>query len=64
LGIGRVYEGTARPGQTVTILANDGTKRTGKISKIFTTLGLQRVEVQQAQCGDIVTIAGIPSIFV
>jgi GTP-binding protein len=48
----------------VTILANDGTKRTGKISKIFTTLGLQRVEVQQAQCGDIVTIAGIPSIFV
>ncbi len=64
LGIGRVYEGTARPGQTVTILANDGTKRTGKISKIFTTLGLQRVEVQEAQCGDIVTIAGIPSIFV
>lgn len=40
------------------------TKRTGKITKIFTTLGLQRVEVQEAKCGDIVTIAGIPNIFV
>ena len=65
LGIGRVYEGTAKAGQQVTIIGNDGvTKRTGKISKIFTTLGLQRIETQEAQCGDIVTIAGIPSIFV
>jgi GTP-binding protein len=64
LGVGRVYEGTAKAGQSVTVIANDGTKRTGKISKIFTTLGLQRVETQQAQCGDIITIAGIPNIFV
>lgn len=64
LGIGRVYEGTAKTGQQVTIIGNDGTKRTGKISKIFTTLGLQRVETQEAKCGDIITIAGIPTIFV
>lgn len=64
LGIGRVYEGVAKVGQTVTILANDGTKRTGKIAKIYTTLGLQRIESTQAACGDIITIAGIPSIFV
>ena len=64
LGIGRIYEGTAKVGQTVTILANDGAKRTGKIAKIYTTLGLQRIESTQASCGDIITIAGIPSIFV
>ncbi len=65
LGIGRVYEGTAKAGQQVTIIGNDGvTKRTGKISKIFTTLGLQRMDAQEAACGDIVTISGIPSIFV
>lgn len=58
LGIGRVYEGTAKLGQQVTIIGNDGvTKRTGKITKVFTTLGLQRVEQTEAQCGDIVTIA-------
>ncbi len=64
LGIGRVYEGVAKVGQTVTILANDGSKRTGKIAKIYTTLWLQRIESTQAACGDIITIAGIPSIFV
>ncbi len=65
LGIWRVYEWTAKAGQQVTIIGNDGvTKRTWKITKIFTTLGLQRVEQQEAQCGDIVTIAGIPTIFV
>lgn len=64
LGIGRVYEWTAKVGEAVSVIARDGTKRTGKISKIFTTLGLQRVEGTQAQCGDIVTIAGIANIFV
>lgn len=39
LGIGRVYEGTAKAGQQVTIIGNDGiTQRTGKITRIFTTL--------------------------
>ncbi len=64
LGIGRVYEGNAKVGQSVTVIANDGKKRTGKIAKIFTTLGLQRVETTEAQCGDIITIAGIADIFV
>ncbi len=64
LGIGRVYEGTAKVGQQVTIISNEGETRTGKISKIFTTLGLQRIESEEARCGDIVTIAWIPTIFV
>jgi GTP-binding protein len=64
LGIGRVYEGEARTGQVVNIIGNDGTTRTGKIGKIFTTLGLQRIETDYAECGDIITISGIPSIFV
>lgn len=64
LGIGRVYEWEARTGQNVNIIWNDGTVRTGKIWKIFTTLWLQRIETDYAECGDIITISGIPSIFV
>lgn len=64
LGIGRVYEWTITPGTQVTIIDNDGQKRTAKISKVFTTLGLQRIDATEAKCGDIVTIAGIPNIFV
>ena len=64
LGVGRVYEGTVKPGQTVTIVGNDGVVRTGKIAKVFTTLGLKRIETDHAECGDIITMSGIPSIFV
>lgn len=46
------------------IFDNDGNKRKGKITKIFTTLGLSRIDTQEAKCGDIITIAGIPNIFV
>jgi GTP-binding protein len=64
MGIGRVYEGKAKVGQTVTIIGNDGVRRTGKISKVMNSLGLKKMEVPEAEAGDIVTIAGIPDIFV
>ncbi len=64
LAIGRVYEGTLTSGDKV-FVKNDGKPtRAGKISKIFVNKGLLRVEVQTADAGDIVTIAGIPDIYV
>jgi GTP-binding protein len=64
MGIGRVYEGTVKVGQQVTVIANDGTRRTGKISKVYTSLGLKKMEVDAGEAGDIITIAGIPDIYV
>ncbi|GHW02869.1 GTP-binding protein [candidate division SR1 bacterium] len=64
LGIGRVYEGTLKAGSQVSIIDNDGKIRNGKVAKIFTTLGLQRIEQTEAIPGDIITISGIPDIFV
>ena len=64
LGIWRVYEGTIKEGTPVTIIGNDWEKRTWKIAKVFTTLWLQRIETQEAQCWDIITISWIPNIFV
>ncbi len=64
LWIGRVYEGTVTPGTQVTIIDNEWQKRSGKIVKVFTTLWLQRIDAKEAKCGDIVTISGIPNIFV
>ena len=63
LWIGRVYEGKVKEGTQVTIIWNDGEKRTGKIAKVFTTLWLQRIETEEAQCWDIITISWIPNIF-
>jgi GTP-binding protein len=64
MGIGRVVDGAAKVGQVVTIIANDGTRRTGKISKVLTSLGLKKMEVTEGLAGDIITIAGIPDIYV
>jgi GTP-binding protein len=64
MGIGRVYEGTVRIGQSVTVIGNDGVRRTGKISKVYTSLGLKKIEVNEGEAGDIITIAGIPDIYV
>jgi GTP-binding protein len=64
LWIGRIYEWTIKSWQQVTIIWNDGMARNGKIWKIFTTLWIKRVESNQAFSWDIITISGIPSIFV
>lgn len=64
LGIWRVYEWTLKQGQEVVVFDNSWVKRKWKITKIFTTLGVSRVETKEARCGDIVTVAGIPNIYV
>jgi len=62
MGSGRIYEGTVKVGMAVTVLKIDGSKEKQKISKILTSKGLQKIEVQEAVAGDIVSIAGIPNI--
>ncbi len=64
LAIGRVFEGTAKMGDKVYVKTADGKTRQGKITKVCVMMGLKRVEVPEASAGDIVTIAGIPDIYV
>ncbi len=64
LGIGRIYEGVVKVGQDVFVTSNDGVERKGKITEILTNEGLEKVKAKEASAGDIVTIAGIPDIFV
>ncbi len=62
LGVGRIYEGTLRSGQDVFIKKPDGETRTGKITKVFTLRGLERVETESAGVGDIAIIAGLSDV--
>ncbi|MFT5280769.1 MAG: GTP-binding protein [Flavobacteriaceae bacterium] len=64
LGIMRIYEGVIKAGETVTIRDHDDKNYTGKVTKLFSFEGLTRIDVQEAQAGDIVMIAGIPDIFI
>ncbi len=62
MALGRVYEGTAKLAMPITVIKLDGTREKHKITKMFTTEGLRKVEATEASAGDIVMIAGIPNI--
>lgn len=64
MAIGRVYEGVLKANQNVTIINQNKEKRTGRVSKVFTFEGMERIEAQEAIAGDIVAIAGLPDIYV
>ncbi len=59
IGIGRISRGKLRPGQQVTIIDNKGVERKGKVLNVKGYLGLDRVDTDLAEAGDIVTINGI-----
>ena len=62
LAVGRVYEGVVSAGQKVYIKKPNGEIRSGKLTKIFTFRGLQKVETENAGAGDIVLVAGLADI--
>lgn len=62
LCIGRVHQGTLRKNQSVALVDENNVKGTYTITKLYTTSGLQRIEVDEVVAGDIATIAGIPEL--
>jgi len=59
IGIGRIKRGKVSPNAQVVVVDQNGKQRRGKILQVMGYLGLERVEVDQAQAGDIVCITGI-----
>ena len=62
LGIGRVFNGTLKYGDTVAIAKRDGSLHTTKITKLFSFEGLKRVDETVGVSGDILAIAGVEGI--
>ena len=62
LGIGRIWNGRIKPGQAVTIMNGDTQVGQGRINQVFGFRGLERVEVKEAEAGDIVIISGLDDI--
>lgn len=58
IGIGRIARGHVKPKTPVTIIGSDGEQRSARILQILGFRGLERVEVEGAQAGDIVAISG------
>ena len=59
IGVGRVSRGKAATTQNVVIVDRDGEIRKGRILQVKSHLGLERVDVDEAQAGEIICITGI-----
>ena len=64
IGIGRVFRGTIKVGDSVTLSKLDGTKQNFRVTKLFGFFGLDRVEIQEAKAGDLIAVSGMDDIFV
>ncbi len=62
IGISRIFNGTIRKGDNIMLAKADGAFVKGKISKLIGFLGLNRMEIDQAEAGDIVAIAGMETV--
>jgi GTP-binding protein len=59
IGVGRIKRGRMKTNMPVTLVNRDGKQRNARIGKVLGFLGLERIEVDEAQAGDIIAFTGI-----
>ena len=59
IGVGRITRGQVRPNMPVVIVDREGATRKGKILQVKNYLGLERMDTELAEAGDIICISGI-----
>ena len=59
IGIGRITRGRVKTNTQVTVVGSDGERRNARILKLMGFMGLERIEVEEAQAGDIICFTGI-----
>ncbi|WP_407389716.1 translational GTPase TypA [Carnobacterium jeotgali] len=64
IGIGRVFRGTIKVGDSVTLSKLDGSTKNFRVTKLFGFFGLDRIEIQEAKAGDLIAVSGMEDIFV
>ena len=64
MGIGKIYKGTLKVNETVSCIRMDGSIVNFRIQKILQSMGMEKIEVNEAYTGDIVSLAGLPDIHV
>ena len=62
IGVGRIARGTVAPNTQIKVIGLDGTERNGRILKVMGYLGLERIDTELAEAGDIVCITGIEAL--
>ena len=64
IGIGRIERGSISGNTQVKIIGRDGDVRNGRVLQIYKFLGLEKVEVDSAAAGDIISFTGIDPLYI
>ncbi len=59
IGIGRIKRGKLKPNMPISLVDRDGKQRNARLGLVYGFLGLDRIEVDEAQAGDIIAFTGI-----
>ena len=62
VAIGRLFRGTVRLGDQVSLVSRDGQVSSHKLERVFVFRGLERLEVEEAVAGDIVALTGVENV--
>ena len=62
IGVGRVERGRVKKNQIVTLCKADGSQKNERVTRLYQFEGLKRVEVEDAEAGDLICVSGIPEI--
>jgi GTP-binding protein len=64
LAVCRIHNGTIRRGETVAWCRIDGSVQRAKITELYASKALQRVDIDEAGPGEIVVVAGLPDVMI
>lgn len=64
IGIGRIVRGTIKSGEVVSCCRLDGSIKQFRVQKLYSYLGLDRIEIEEGEAGDIVAFSGLPDVSV
>ncbi|WP_130859120.1 translational GTPase TypA [Gracilibacillus phocaeensis] len=62
IGVGRVFRGSIKVGQQVSLMKTDGSIKNFRVTKLFGFIGLKRIEIKEATAGDIIAVTGMEDI--
>ena len=64
LACGRILEGSIKKGDPIVQVDSSGKEQRWKVTKIQGWLGIQKIELEEAGCGDIVGLFGVPEVMI
>ncbi|UDM32505.1 translational GTPase TypA [Lentilactobacillus laojiaonis] len=64
IGIGRIFRGTIKVGDSVSVLKLDGSTQNFRVTKLMGFFGLKKEDIQEAKAGDLIALSGMDEISV